>query len=347
MSVLLCWHFFMVKMNNILKSILGIIVIMLIIAGCENNNNKGPVIDKSELKEIDLKIHRYGKALFSIDTNNFQPELEKIHNEFRLFLGEDIKTPHIIQPLYEFITDTSLISIARATEKEYPSIDFLEYQLADAFARYEYFFPGFIIPDVHTYISNLYYENPVIYNDLVIIIALDIYLGPEYQPYRTLGLPYYIIRRMTSDRIAVDVMMALYETNLNPHVKQKTLVDRMIDGGKQMYYLDAMLPEVADSIKIGYTSSQMNWIENNSKNIWAFLVDNKLFYSADHKVHSNLTKDGPFTSGFSNDSPPKTGIWLGWQIVRSYMHRNPDVSVQELIDEKDSQKIFNGSGYKP
>ena len=315
--------------------------------GCGNPQKKGPHVDEDELADIDVKVHRYGKALFALDTNNFQNELKEIHNEFRLFLGDNIDNQEITAPLYEFITDTSLISIARVVENEYPDISFLELQLEDAYARYQYFFPGFIIPDTYTYISNLYYEKPVIYNDPVLIIALDVYLGPEYPVYRTLGLPYYIIRRMTSEKIAIDVMMELYLNNLSPQTKQKTLIDRMIDGGKQMYYLDAVLPNVPDSIKIGYTSSQMNWIENNSHNIWAFLVENKLFYSADHKVHNNLTKDGPFTGGFSNESPPKTAIWLGWQIVRSYMDRNPDVTLMQLIEEKDSQKIFNKSGYKP
>ena len=44
-------------------------------------------------------------------------------------------------------------------------------------------------------------------------------------------------------------------------------------------------------------------------------------------------------------SPGKIGVWIGWQIVRSYMKHN-DVSLQELlkIDESD---LFNKSKYKP
>ena len=330
--------------NSVYIVVFGILFLTF---GCGNQQKRGPLIDESELEDVDVKVHRYGKALFTIDTNNFQTELEEIHNEFRLFLGDNIDNPEITAPLYQFITDTSLISIAKVAENEYPDISFLELQLEDAYARYLHFFPGFIIPDTYTYISNLYYEKPVIYNDPVLIIALDVYLGPDFPVYRTLGLPYYIIRRMTSEKIAIDVMMEIYRNNLTPQTKQKTLIDRMIDGGKQMYYLDAVLPNVSDSIKIGYTSKQMDWIVNNRKNIWAFLVDNNLFYSADHKVHNNLTKDGPFTSGFSNESPPKTAVWLGWQIVRNYMDRNPDITLNELIQEKDSQKIFNKSGYKP
>ena len=152
---------------------------------------------------------------------------------------------------------------------------------------------------------------------------------------------------MTSDNIVIDVMKELFNSKLDKHLKQKTLIDRMVNSGKLLYFLDAVLPSIPDSLKIGYTSNQMNWIESNKSNVWAFLVKNKLFYSADYKIQSNLIEDGPFTSGFSNESPPRLGIWLGWQIVRLYMDKHPNITIKELIYNPDAQEIFNQSGYKP
>ncbi len=197
------------------------------------------------------------------------------------------------------------------------------------------------------YISDLYYEKPVIVDDSVAIIALDVYLGEDFVKYRSLGLPHYKIRCMTNDNIVIDVMKAMYITNLAPHNKQKTMIDRMVAGGKLLYYLDAVLPNVPDSLKIGYTLKQMKWVANNKANVWAFFVSNKLFYSADYKLQTKLIQDGPFTTGFSNDSPPRLGIWLGWQIVREYMDKHPDTSLESLIQNPDAQAIFNQSGYKP
>jgi uncharacterized protein YjaZ len=56
--------------------------------------------------------------------------------------------------------------------------------------------------------------------------------------------------------------------------------------------------------------------------------------------------DGPFTSGFAEESPARTGSWLGWQIVKDYMDNN-DVTLKELLKDTDSQKILEKSGYKP
>ncbi|NQU31666.1 MAG: hypothetical protein HQ521_00385 [Bacteroidetes bacterium] len=329
------------------KNFLYLIISLILFNSCGNFSSKGPKIDESKLKKVDIKIHRYGKALFELDTTNFLEDVRSIQSKFSLFLGNDIENHDKIAPLYEYVTDTQLISISKKVTEIYPDILFLKNQLADAFSRYIHFFPHNKPPIVYTYISDLYYEKPVIIDDSIIIIALDVYLGPEFTKYRSLGLPHYKIRRMTSDNIVIDIMKELYNTKLDKHYKQKTLIDRMVNGGKLLYFLDAVTPNTPDSLKIGYTSDQVNWVESNKSNVWAFLVKNKLFYSADYKIQSNLIEDGPFTSGFSNESPPRLGIWLGWQIVRQYMDKHPNITIKELINNPDSQEIFNQSGYKP
>ena len=319
----------------------------MILQSCDNRSLVGPEIDESLLKEVDVDIHRYGKLLFEIDTSDFLNEVHGIQNEFSLFLGDDIDNPEKLAPLYEYVTDTQLISISKKTMEVYPDLTLEEALLADAFSRYQYFFSDKKIPVVYTYISDLYYEKPVIVDDSIVIIALDVYLGDSFNRYRSLGLPYYKIRCMTHDNIVVDVMKAMYVANLVPRNKQKTLLDRIIATGKLLYYLDAVLPDTPDSLKICYTTSQMKWVDENKTNVWAFLVRNKLFYSADYKIQTKLIEDGPFTTGFSNDSPPRIGTWLGWQIVREYMYKHPDVTLENLIQNEDAQAIFNQSGYKP
>ncbi len=334
-------------MNKLSTLLIFLFIAILSLQSCDNNSLKGPEIDESLLKKVDVKIHRYGKTLFEIDTTDFLNKIRKIQGEFELFLGNNIDNPEILAPLYEYVTDTQLISISKKTMEVYPDLDLEEIQLADAFSRYHYFFPDKKVPVVYTYISDLYYEKPVIVDNSVVIIALDVYLGEGFTKYRSLGLPYYKIRCMTPDNIVVDVMKAIYISDIATRHKQKTLLERIITAGKLLYYLDAVLPNVPDSLKICYTTNQMKWVEENKSNVWAFLVKNKLFYSADYNIQTKLIEDGPFTKGFSNDSPPRLGIWLGWQIVREYMYKHPQISLESLIQNDDAQTIFNQSGYKP
>ena len=334
-------------MTKIKTTFIFLIITLLLTQSCDNTISKGPKIDESKLVKTDIKIKRYGKALFEIDTNNFLHEVNKIQNEFSLFLGNNTDDTSILAPLYEYVTDTQLRLISEKTMEIYPDLISLENSLSGAFSKYNYFFPNKKIPVVYTYISDLYYEKPVIVDDSVVIIALDVYLGEDFPQYRSLGLPHYKIRCMSNNNIAVDVMKTIYVTDIIRLNKQKTMIDRMIAAGKLLYYLDAVLPDVPDSIKICYTSKQMKWVENNKTNVWAFFIKNKLFYSADYKLQTKLIQDGPFTTGFSNDSPPRLGIWLGWQIVRTYMDKHDNITLENLIQNPDAQGISNQSGYKP
>ncbi len=334
----------MTKSNT---SLIYIVFVLFLLQSCDNNRSAGPNIDKSQLTNINVKVHRYGKALFEADTTNFLSDVNKMQSEFSLFLGNNKYTEAQLKPLYNYVTDTQLINISSKVMKMYPDLKSEERQLSNAFSRFHYFFPTKRIPIVYSYISNLYHEESIIVNDSVVIIGLDMFLGKNFMLYGSLGIPHYKIRRMTADNITIDVMKELYIKELAPRNEQKTLVDRMIAAGKLLYYLDAVLPAVPDSLKISYTTNQMKWVEKNKTNVWAFLVENKLFYSADYKIQTKLIEDGPFTTGFSNYSPPRLGLWLGWQIVRKYMDTHPSVSLISLINDADAQAIFNQSGYKP
>ena len=332
------------RMKNIL---LFLTISFLFLSSCTNSEKKPFYVSPSELTELDLKIHRYGKALFDLDTSNLQMELKSIQNEFRLFLGANLNDAENVQQIHDFVSDTQLIFIYRKTMEVYPNLDDAEEELSDAFSRYRYFFPNNKLPEVYTYISDLYYEKPVLQTDQAVVIALDVYLGSSFPLYQQLGLPFYKVRCMEPANLAVDVMKTLYFNELAPKYKQRTLLDRMIGSAKVLLYLDAVLPITPDSLKICYTAEKLEWAQKNEESVWAFLVGNQLLYTTDYQTQTKLIQDGPFTTGFSNKSPSRLGIYIGWQIVKSYISRHPEVSLEQFLQMTDSQKILQESGYKP
>jgi hypothetical protein len=70
-------------------------------------------------------------------------------------------------------------------------------------------------------------------------------------------------------------------------------------------------------------------------------------YENNLKTIQELTSDGPFTGAISKDCPPRIAMWMGWQIIKSYLKNNKDVSLNELMAENDVQKILNKSKYRP
>jgi hypothetical protein len=294
-----------------------------------------------------MQINRYGEALFTIDTNRFTEGLIEIQPEFSYFLDADLEDSTNILQLYEFVTDTKTRRLFRETMVVYPNLRMIEASLSYAFGRYLYFFPENHLPKVYTYISDMFYEQPVWIKDSVMVVALDVYLGKDFFLYPYLGLPQYKVRCMTPDYLELDIMKTVYFHDVWSNPKQKTLLDRMIDGGKLLYFLDAIFPETHDSIKICYPETKLNWAEANEKQVWAFIVQNELLYTTDFKTQSKLIEDGPFTTGLSNESPPRLGQFIGWKIVKAYMSKHPGASLQDLMNLNDAQLILQKSGYKP
>ena len=60
-------------------------------------------------------------------------------------------------------------------------------------------------------------------------------------------------------------MEAFIREEMFPEPDQITsLMQKMIYNGKILYFMDATMPDVPDSLKIGYTSQQQKWAEGHA-----------------------------------------------------------------------------------
>jgi len=313
---------------------------------CTGSGDERFAADVAKVDVTPVKIRRYGKALFSVNRDSLKQELKKLAKAFPVFLQADLDDTLNIISIDEFISDPLNIELYRAVLTEYPDLDGYNRQFTDAFKHFKYFFPDAEIPAVYTYVSGLMYEMPVQFFGNNMIIALDMYLGKDFKPYRKTGLPLYRIKRMDRHYIVRDGIYELYYYHFLEK-PGKNVLERMIEKGKHLYFLDIILPETADSVKIGYTQNQLVWCRKNEKNIWAFMIDNELLYASGSETMRKFFTDGPFTHEFSRQAPARIGEWTGWQIVRSYMLKNPSVTPAQLFANDDAQAILMKSSYRP
>lgn len=304
-------------------------------------------IPATQRPKVSVKIQRYEEALFKIDTTRFQRELEALKKEFPYFLAGDLHDSANLQQLFAYVTDTQLIKLYHQTLRVFPDLNSEEKQLSTAFSYLKHYYPHYNLPKVYSYVSGIYFEHPVLKRNNIIIIALDDYLGRHFAPYSQLHIPRYHQRCMERDFIPVDILKTIYITDFKKPTPSRTLLDKMIEAGKQLYFLDAMLPTTPDSTKIGYSTRQLKWMNEHKREVWAVLVKNHLIYSVDYMALIKLTQDGPFTEGFSQQSPPRMAAWFGWQIIRTYMEKYPDKTPEDLFGIKDAQHLLEASGYKP
>jgi hypothetical protein len=177
-------------------------------------------------------------------------------------------------------------------------------------------------------------------------IGLEMYLGNKSPFYEMLQFPAYKRVNMRKEYIVSDLVHAWMEKTFPNTNKSGTLLNQMMYQGKLLYMVDALMPEEQDTIKIGYSKKQLDWCIEN-ENMWGYLIKNKFLYSNEITTVTKFTGEAPFTTGFVKDSPGRTGVWIGWRIVRKYMENNPKVTLQQLMAETDAQKILANSKYKP
>lgn len=319
--------------------IYGFIVIFMI--GC---GEKNPLLVDTYNIKADITIKRYEQFLFEIDLGNLKNELNEHKNEYAFFIGNSINNPVAIQELIAYLSDPIINKLYQDTKSHYPNLNFLNSDLEKAFKYYKYYYKDIAIPAIYTYISGVDYANKILYADSVIIIGLDNYLGKAY--YKNYQVPEYQSQTMTSEYIKTDCM---YKFGIK-HAKKFSknhLLSQMMYYGKVMYFLDAVMPLVADSIKIGYTQKQIAWCKSSEWHMWSYLIDHKLLYEKNHNKINKLLEPAPFTAFFPKQSPGRTGVWIGWQIIRQYMKNNPQITLQELMSETDVQKVFLGAKYNP
>jgi hypothetical protein len=319
-------------------------LILIITAGsCRNGIKSGEPagvhIDRVEISD-------YGRALFSLDPMNVMAGLDSLSDEYKFFTGDNPDTLSALQ-IREFIMDPFNSDLAAKYREKYPDLSFLEDDLTSLFGTIKDEHPEFVVPKVYTYVSGLLFESPVTYLDSIMIIGLDMFLGRDFEPYRAVGLPVYMSKRMEQENIIPECARQI-ALNLAPDNQQlNTLLDFMIMHGKVLYTMDRYLPGTPDSLKIGYTENQVDWCTENEASVWRLLIDQELLYKSDAFINNRFIQDGPFTAGLPEGSPAMLGRYIGWQIVRSYMKRHPETQLNQLFDIADSQQILSKSGYKP
>lgn len=304
--------------------------------------------------ELDIEITRTEQLLFADDSAKLKENIGFLKKEHTNFM--DIYSNYVLKigttdnPEYEnylklFINDTVISRVADTTKIIFSDFSKIENSIENGFKHYKYYFPNNQIPGIYTCISG--FNQSIFTSDNLIGISLDKYLGSECPFYQYLGIPQYKIENMYSVKIAADLFYSWYITKYPYNESSDNLLSNMIYKGKALYFCKAMIPQTPDSVIIGYTSKQLKWCKDNEPTMWTFLVENKLLYDVERLTLQKYTEDAPFTNTFSNESPGKTGVWLGWRIVQSFMEKNPDITLPQLLDIKNSQEILSKSGYYP
>lgn len=333
-------------MKTIAKA-LSLLSLVFIMASCQEQEPayKSKLDVKTE--PYDLEFDRYEEVLFNLDTANFQAELMKIQDRFSVFLSGDLSNPDAVQYLKEFAIDSYSISLYNKVKAAFPDLKQIERMVEEVFVHFHHYYPEIQLPTkVFTCVTGVTADVPAvqIFGDAM-VISLDWYLDDE-ETYDQIGMPKYMALRRNLPTLAKDVAKELYMNYVYQWRKQGLVIDEMVNNGKMDFFIEAMCPAMPDSILLGYSSDQWHWAVENEGAVWADIVGNRRLYDSSLDSYMMYFGDGPFTQAYSNDAPSRLGEFFGLNIVRSYFSNN-EISLQDLMERKDLQNIFQDSGYKP
>jgi hypothetical protein len=318
----------------------------ILFSSCSNN----PLdIDVSGVKTEPVKLERFEKDLFKNGAAQ-APMIAHYGDFYKGFLETIICTNGMTDPscgggIRSFVSDPDMRSAYDNCLKTYPSVDFLEEDINDAFKHFHYYFPDRPLPKVYTMMSGFNYS--FLRLDKAIGIGLEMYLGSDSKFYTMLQYPKYKMANMSKAYILPDFVKGWMMTEFENKNEKNDFLTKIVDEGKIAYLTDALLPKLNDTLKMGFSAKQLDWCKVNEGHMWSFFISRKLLYSTDYQEIIKFTNEGPFTTGFAKESPARTGCWIGWQIVRSYMARNKHITLQQLMETTDAQKILAAAAYKP
>jgi len=325
--------------NKPFISFLFLLSFLLFNSSCGNRFS----VDVSDIESPDIHIIRYEKALFQSDLSVVS--LADLQKEFPLFLGNKPLDSLQIEQLKSYVTNPFLKELYEQSKTVFPNLKEENHQLSEAFRHVKYYYPSFDYPKVYSYISGT--QDPAYFQDQIVMLSIDRYLGSGNQVYQKLGTPRYKQYSMSKDFIVRDVLMEMAQHFVPPITADAKLLEHMIYQGKLLYFIKSMHPDMTNQVLYSQTEPHLDWLAENENRLWMYYIENELLYKSDYIAYNKFINDAPFTAVLGDDSAPRTGIWLGYQIVLSYMDHHQEITFQDLMKMNDAQKILQQSFYKP
>ncbi|MFC2115199.1 hypothetical protein ACFLTU_01900 [Bacteroidota bacterium] len=329
----------------------GVLTLLLVlIPSCRKTNYQTDISDI----ELNLEIKRFEQDLFTIDFDSISENIPLLYQRYGDFFdlfnyriinigsAQQITYPDYIK---SFLTDYLNNQVYLETMEVFPELGELENVLRDAFKRYQFHFPEKEVPEIYSFVSR--FNQSIAISDGILAIGLDNYLGIDCEYYSRLSRHRYQILTMHPGKIPSDCMMGWAMTEYEFNDSVDNVLANMIYHGKMACFTKWMLPEEPDSLIMGFSAGQMNFCMNNEAKMWEYLVENKILFNTDRMTIQKFTGNGPFTSDFTHESPARAAVWLGWRIVEDYLRRNPALTLPDLMQEENYQKILALSKYNP
>ncbi len=331
-------------------------ILFFALSSCGGGEQKAP--DVSDVKIV-YTAHPFYLDFSKLDTAHLEEGLQALKAKYPVFLDFYLDT--LISSgthgryndsggfLKSFLTHKDYRGLFDTVNKAFPDTRKYDEQLKSAFRYIRYYDSSITVPEqVYYFVSGLNLYTAITHNDTDLGIGLDMFLGRTFEPYARIQIPEYATVRFTAENIPVWAARAIYNNKYPWNPENQDLLELMIQRGKEIYFLEKVLPALRPELLLGFTPEQYKWCTENEALIYNFFYQNKnsLLFEKNMQKIMRYVMDGPTTGGMPTDSPGNTGSYIGWRIVRRYA-ANTNSSMHEVLEATDARKVLQAAQYKP
>jgi hypothetical protein len=305
--------------------------------------------------DLDLRIARLDQDLFhATPTTMAQVSLKAYadHGAFYrsyiedILQGAPVDDPRLPEVLNAFVTDPDWSSVQHAVDSVLGDLEPQRSDLEGAFERLKVLFPDSITPRVIAFNSG--FNFGIFPTDSVLGFGVEWFIGKDHPVIGYLApdaFPQYVKDRMMPEMLVPSAVKGWLLVHYTRDIAGSDLLTNLVETGKVMALLDALLPDTEPHLKFAYTNEQLAWCEANELLIWKDIAGKDQLFSKKTDDIGRIMNDGPFTNGFPRESPGHIGEWLGYRMVRHYMDAHPKVTFDQLFAIEDPSIILKS--YKP
>ena len=306
--------------------------------------------------DVDFKFVPFYDDLFSItpDSAGIENERERLINTYGSYL--DAYSMRIVGAgstgdddfavnMAKFLSYEPNQEVVDTCRKVFSDLTALEKDITQAYKYYRYYFPESMLPDVYLHISG--FNQSIIIDSAWVAVSVENYLGKDCIFYEWLERYQYLRKKYVPEKVVPDIMKAIAITEFPFNDSIADLTSRMVYEGMVLYFIKKMIPSISDEFLFDMTKDELKWCARNEKMMWAVMVERKHLYDTDRMNIQKYVGDSPHTYFFGPDSPGRTGVYTGYRIVESYLKKNPEMTVSQLMSLRNYHRIFTGSGYRP
>ncbi len=313
----------------------------------------GPPVPEAE--PVEIRIERLDQDLFHAPPDSMAATSLKAYAQYgefyRIYIedilqGAPIGDPRLPMVLHRFVLDPDWRDAQQAVDSVLGDLEPQRVQLSLAFTRLKGLFPDSLTPRVVAFNSG--YNYGIFPTDSVLGVGVEWFIGKGHRVIGYLApeaFPHYVKSRMEPEMLVPSAVKGWLLVHYTRDVSGGDLLSNLVETGKVMALLDALLPETPAHRKLAFSPEQLAWCEANEYAIWKELVGKDQLYSRKGEDIGRWMNDGPFTNGMPRESPGHLGEWIGLRMVQAYLKEHPGTTYPQLFAIDDPRAVLKA--YKP